>query len=59
VSLALENGKFNLAKEYAEKPEYDDVRKKLWVAIARNLLLQGKNVNEVVSLTSESSVLKI
>jgi hypothetical protein len=59
VNLALENGKFALAKAYANLPEYDDLKKKLWIEIAKNLLLQGKNVNEVISLTQESSVLKI
>lgn len=31
VSLALENNKEELAKEYADKPDYEDERKKLWI----------------------------
>jgi hypothetical protein len=31
VNLALDNGQYPLAKEYANKPEYDDVKKKLWL----------------------------
>lgn len=59
VNLALENGKIALAKSYANKPEVDDVKKKLWLDIASNLLKQGRNVSDVISLTKESKVIKI
>lgn len=48
-----------MAKSYANMPEYDDVKKKLWLDIASNLLRQGRNVNEVINLTKESKVIKI
>lgn len=38
VSLALENNKEELAKEYAQKPDYEDERKKLWIEIAKHYL---------------------
>lgn len=59
VNLSLENGKFALAKSYANMPEDDEVKKKLWLEIAINLLKQGRNVNEVINLTKESKVVKI
>lgn len=59
VNLALENGKIELAKIYADKPEVDDVKKKLWLDIASYLLKQGRNVSEVIRLTKESKVIKI
>jgi|JI61114C2RNA_FD_contig_71_1900856_length_3073_multi_2_in_0_out_0_3 hypothetical protein len=59
VNLSLENGKFTLAKSYANMPEDDDLKKKLWLEIAINLLRQGRNVNEVINLTKESKVVKI
>lgn len=39
VTLALDYGLIELAKEYAKKPETnDDLRKKLWMLIAERLL---------------------
>lgn len=40
VSLALEHNKEDLAKEYAEKPDYEDERKKLWIEIAKHYLVR-------------------
>jgi len=55
VSLALENNKEDLAKEYADKPDYEDERKKLWIEIAKHYLLKKDNMkdnmNEVIKLT--------
>ena len=59
VAFALENNKEELAKEYAEKPEYEDERKKLWIDIAKHYLVKKGRVSDVIELTKQSKVVKI
>ena len=59
VSLALETNKEELAKEYAEKPDYEDERKKLWIDIAKHYLIKKEKISEVIELTKQSKVIKI
>ena len=60
VTLALDYGLIELAKEYAKKPETnDDLRKKLWMLIAERLLKQNVAIDKVIELTKETDTIKI
>lgn len=59
VALALEHNKEELAKKYADKPEYEDERKKLWIEIAKHYLIKKGRISEVIELTKKSKVVKI
>lgn len=59
VSLALEHNKEEMAKEYADKPEYEDEKKKLWIEIAKHFLVKKGKISEVIELTKQSKVVKI
>ena len=59
VALALEHNKEDMAKEYANKPEYEDERKKLWIEIAKHFLIKKSRISDVIELTKQSNVVKI
>lgn len=59
VALALEHNKEDLAKEYADRPEYEDERKKLWIEIAKHFLVKKGRISDVIELTKQSKVVKI
>ena len=48
-----------MAKEYADKPEYEDEKKKLWIQIAKHYLVKKGKISEVIELTKQSKVVKI
>eukprot|EP00825_Cyclidium_porcatum_P049512 TRINITY_DN8575_c0_g1_i5.p2 TRINITY_DN8575_c0_g1~~TRINITY_DN8575_c0_g1_i5.p2 ORF type:complete len:292 (+),score=76.05 TRINITY_DN8575_c0_g1_i5:134-1009(+) len=56
VSLALKHNKIELAKHYAQKPDNQEIKKKLLLQIAVYLLeKQGADIQEVIKLTQEGS----
>ncbi|CAD8189069.1 unnamed protein product [Paramecium octaurelia] len=60
VTLALDYGMIEKAKEYAQKPEDDDEKKKkLWMMIAERLLSQNQDIDKVIELTKNSQQIKI
>jgi len=59
VELALKV-EIPLAKENADKPEDDDaLRKKLWLKIAKHLVVEHKNIKKAMELLSQCDLLKI
>ena len=48
-----------MAKDYANKPEYEDERKKLWIEIAKHFLIKRSRISDVIELTKQSNVVKI
>ena len=48
-----------MAKEYANKPEYEDEKKKLWIEIAKHFLVKKSRISDVIELTKQSLVVKI
>ena len=48
-----------MAKEYANKPEYEDERKKLWIELAKHFLIKQSRISDVIELTKQSNVVKI
>jgi hypothetical protein len=65
VKLALDNRMIQEAKDYANKPDEnnsdsEDLKKKLWLEIAKYMLRAHESVDSVIKLTKESAnVLKI
>lgn len=59
VTLALENNEIEVAKIYAEKPENEDLKKKLWLQIAVHLFNKGTDIEQVIKLTKETNLIKI
>ncbi|RWS29735.1 hypothetical protein B4U80_08207 [Leptotrombidium deliense] len=59
VDLAL-SVDIDLAKKTARNPELDDdVRKKLWLKIAKHVVIQEKDIHQVTELLKECDILKI
>lgn len=54
VSIALDNSMLKEAKSYANKPESADIKKKLWLQIAKHMLNDSGQIDEVIKLTKES-----
>jgi len=59
VELAMKVD-LQIAKENADKPEDDDaLRKKLWLKIAKHLVVEHKNIKKAMELLSQCDLLKI
>lgn len=41
VTLALDNNNIEIAKSYANKPENDDLKKKLWLQVNLHILFKN------------------
>lgn len=54
VNIALENKMLEEAKIYADRPENEDLRKRLWLQIAIHMLESKGQFEEVIKLTKDS-----
>lgn len=60
VSLALKNGDLASAKEVANKPEADDLKKKLWLQITISRLKNNDDIQSILTMTEEAeNIIKI
>lgn len=59
VTLALESNNIDIAQNYANLPESDDQKKKLWMQIAIHMFEKEVDISEIMKLTSVSKLLRI
>lgn len=60
VSLALKCGDIELAKQHADVPDEDEMKKKLWLRIAKQVITQQADIKKAIGIIQESNdLLKI
>ena len=59
VKEALANNSIEIAEEYANKPESEENKKKLWLEIVKHLFQHNKKIKDIIELTNNNQVLKI
>lgn len=59
VKEALANNNIETAEEYANKPESEENKKKLWLEIVKHLFQNNKKIKDIIELTNNNKVLKI
>ena len=60
VSLALKCGDIELAKQHADVPDDDEMKKKLWLRIAKQVITQQADIKKAIGVIRESNdLLKI
>jgi hypothetical protein len=58
VNLALEVD-LKLAKTNANQPDDDDLRKKLWLLIARHTIDSGGDIKDAIEILKDCTLLKV